>query len=315
MAKFEICTVIGCVNMCDYCPQDKILSSYKSPIRIMSLDTFKKCIDKVPKNVPILFSGFAEPFQNKNCTKMIEYANKKGFLIKVFTTGIGITKKDIPRLEKIPFATFEIHLPENLNKTRIKVDNHYLEIIKSIKNSKIQNLKYLLYGKVHPKVGKVLNIEVENLSRLITNRASNLSSVPPLKKLKGSIICGSSGRMLNENFLLPNGDVVLCCMDYGLKHKLGNLLESSYESLFQTDSFRKMQEALDSPEGEILCRYCSSARKSNSKTFLLKRNLEKRGILRKFYSLTKVPLIKKIYISLMNFKNRKNLEYKKLSAF
>jgi hypothetical protein len=312
MAKFEICTVIGCVNMCDFCPQDKILSSYKSPIRIMSLDTFKKCIDKVPRNIPILFSGMAEPFQNKNCIKMIEYANKKGFIIKVFTTGVGITKKDIVVLEKIPFGSFELHLPDSINNTKIKIDKNYLELIESIKNSKIKNVKYLLYGKIHPEVGKVLKFEVEDLSRLVQNRASNLGSIPPIKKIKGSIVCGSSGRMLNDNVLLPNGDVVLCCMDYGLKYKLGNLLESSYESLFQTDSFKKMQEALDSQEGEILCRYCSSARKSNSKTFLLKRNLEKKGIVRKFYSLTKIPLIKKIYISLMNFRNRKNLKYKKL---
>jgi len=26
-----------------------------------------------------------------------------------------------------------------------------------------------------------------------------------------------------RNVLLPNGDVVLCCMDYGLDHILGNL--------------------------------------------------------------------------------------------
>ncbi|MCX6750356.1 MAG: SPASM domain-containing protein [Candidatus Pacearchaeota archaeon] len=312
MPSIDITTKIGCVNMCDYCPQDKLLSAYKSREYVMSFATFKKCIDKIPKQVLIFFAGMSEPFQNKNCTKMIEYANKKGFLIKVFTTTIGMTKKDIPRLEKIPFGTFEIHLSDDSNNTKIKVDKHYLEIIKSIKNSKIQNLTFLLYGKMHPQVKKVLNKEVEDLSRLIQNRASNLSSVPPSKKLKGSIICNTNnGQMLHDNVLLPNGDVVLCCMDYGLKHKLGNLLESSYESLFQTEYFKNMQKAMNSKEGEILCRHCSYARKSNSKTFLLKRNLKKLGLLGPLYSLTKVPIIKKNYISLMNLKNIKNLKYNK----
>lgn len=34
-----------------------------------------------------------------------------------------------------------------------------------------------------------------------------------------------------QNVVLPNGDVVLCCMDYGLKHKLGNLLEQNFNDL------------------------------------------------------------------------------------
>jgi len=312
MPSIDITTKIGCVNMCDYCPQNKLLSAYKSREYLLSFANFKECIDKIPKNVLIFFAGMSEPFQNKDCTKMIEYANKKGFRIKVFTTTIGMTKEDIPRLEKIPFATFEIHLPDDSNNTKIKVDKHYLEIIKLIKNSKIQNLTFLLYGKMHPQVKKVLNMEVEDLSRLIQNRASNLSSVPPTKKLKGRLICDTNnGQMLHDNVLLPNGDVVLCCMDYGLRHKLGNLLESSYEELFQTEYFKNMQKAMNSKEGEILCRHCSYARKANSKTFLLKRNLKKLGLLRPIYSLTKVPLIKKTYISLMNFKNRKNLNYNK----
>ena len=32
--------------------------------------------------------------------------------------------------------------------------------------------------------------------------------------------------------MLPNGDVVLCCMSYSLKHKLGNLLEQEYYDIF-----------------------------------------------------------------------------------
>jgi len=34
-----------------------------------------------------------------------------------------------------------------------------------------------------------------------------------------------------QNVVLPNGDVYLCCMDYGLEHKLVNLLEERFENL------------------------------------------------------------------------------------
>ena len=39
----------------------------------------------------------------------------------------------------------------------------------------------------------------------------------------GRIICKTNS--LNYNVLIPNGDVQLCCMDYGLDAKIGNLLE------------------------------------------------------------------------------------------
>ena len=47
------------------------------------------------------------------------------------------------------------------------------------------------------------------------------------------------GSKLNHSVLLPNGDVVLCCMDYSIKHKVGNLLEQEYCEIF---SSKEMQE-------------------------------------------------------------------------
>lgn len=43
-------------------------------------------------------------------------------------------------------------------------------------------------------------------------------------------VCSRSPKF-KQNVVLPNGDVYLCCMDYGLKHKLGNLLEQNFNEL------------------------------------------------------------------------------------
>jgi adenine C2-methylase RlmN of 23S rRNA A2503 and tRNA A37 len=75
MKSLEITTKIGCSNMCSYCPQQKIIRAYNDKETIMSLETFKICLDKVPKDVVIVFSGFCEPFLNPICIKMIKYAN------------------------------------------------------------------------------------------------------------------------------------------------------------------------------------------------------------------------------------------------
>jgi hypothetical protein len=49
-------------------------------------------------------------------------------------------------------------------------------------------------------------------------------------------ICAKSPTHL-VNVMLPNGDVVLCCNDYGLKHPLGNLLETRFEDLERRDDY------------------------------------------------------------------------------
>ena len=42
--------------------------------------------------------------------------------------------------------------------------------------------------------------------------------------------CGCDERMYH-NVCLPNGDIALCCMDYGLEHIVGNIFESTYEEV------------------------------------------------------------------------------------
>ena len=60
------------------------------------------------------------------------------------------------------------------------------------------------------------------------NRAGNLEYEElETYNHKGKLVCGNgeigNGEGWNSN-ILPNGTVVLCCMDYGREHILGNLL-------------------------------------------------------------------------------------------
>jgi hypothetical protein len=65
------------------------------------------------------------------------------------------------------------------------------------------------------------------------SRAGNLY---PMPCVEGGGICSRSPDH-RINVMLPNGDVVLCCNDYGLKHKLGNLLTTNYEDLNRTEHY------------------------------------------------------------------------------
>ena len=65
---------------------------------------------------------------------------------------------------------------------------------------------------------------------------------------------------MNNNILLPDGTVVLCCMDYGLKHILGNILTDTFEEIMDGEEMRKVKEGMNGNETlDILCRNCSYA--------------------------------------------------------
>lgn len=75
-ASLEITTRIGCSINCKFCPQKLLIDNYTSVKRdiMMSFETFKRCIDKLPASVEIHFTGMSEPWGNPECTKMVEYA-------------------------------------------------------------------------------------------------------------------------------------------------------------------------------------------------------------------------------------------------
>ena len=118
-------------------------------------------------------------------------------------------------------------------------------------------------GPLHPKMKDILDTDIEQ-SEMIS-RAGNVEIVKNnFKRKLGPLAChrGSYADLedrLDVNVLLPNGDVSLCCNDYGLQNILGNLLKTDYVSLFQSDVFKKIREKMKSHDSDIICRNCHEA--------------------------------------------------------
>jgi hypothetical protein len=276
ISTMEITTVIGCKIRCTYCPQNNLTNAYtkKSNIYKMNFETFKRCLDKIPLNVHIDFSGMAEPWLNPKCTKMLIYAHERGYNIAVYTTTVGMIASDVKDFESIPFRHFNVHLADKERYSTIDITDNYLETIDAILKSKIQNREYMTMGTLHPRVRQLIKKHIPRTKML--SRAGNLKGKihPPIpQRLKGPIRCRSAGNLFNHNVLLPNGDVLICCMDYGMRHILGNLISSDYASLFNGKEFFKLQKGLDDDSIDILCRYCENASPLYEYNFLKKKSL------------------------------------------
>ena len=280
MVHFEITTRIGCKNMCSYCPQNTLLKAYfeKDRVVMLSLDTYKLCLSKIPKSVDIHFSGYAEPFLNPQCSEMILHTYKEGYNISMFTTVVGITEKYVELIKEIPFETFTVHLPDNMDLTEIKVDEQYIKIVDLLIQNDIKNLSFMcpvrsLDEKINPALREVFDKHDFKVNKRVVHSRSgsvDLEGVEKQKKLVGEIpYCDR----LKCNVLLPNGDVALCCMDYGLKHKLGNLLRDDFDDLYNNETFKMLMKGLTDDSIDSLCRTCEHAadlQKKSVKLFLSK---------------------------------------------
>jgi hypothetical protein len=262
----SIDTKNGCVVDCVFCPQRTLQKAYKGE-RFLSLDNFKKAVDKMPQEIRVTFAGFTEPWLNPKTTEMLLYAHQEGHPISVFTTGIGMDIDDIERIKNIPYAGnpnggFVLHLPDQERKAKHPITDRYIKVIEKFGevHKEIQNFTLMCMGTVHE---SVRHIFPEASTYQMWSRAGNLlgESImkPELLNRKDEyksvyhgeqpMTCGCLEK-LYHNIMLPNGDVSLCCMDYGLEHILGNLLEQEYEDVIPYDNtcFN-------------LCKFCENAKK------------------------------------------------------
>jgi hypothetical protein len=252
MNCIEITTRIGCKNNCLYCPQDRLLSAYKSDQYVMSFETFKLCLDKLPRSTKIHFSGFSEPFLNDDCISMISTAHVHKFDICIFTTTIGMNEHIIKTLSNIDLKSLYIHIP---------FPTRYIsEFIANIKLLDKYHVDYSFISvgdyKYDESIIDILNNTNKKIIKQETiSRAGNLGIDDGY--IIGKIKCADDRQY--QNVLLPNGDVYLCCCDYSLKHKLGNLLVDDYKDLFESSGFKRVLYGMDQDNSDIICRKCFRA--------------------------------------------------------
>ncbi len=264
--SLSITTKIGCVNNCSYCPQAVFVKAYRqrSDITMMSSEMFKTCIDKVPQRIIICFAGFCEPWLNPDCTEMLLYTNKKGNLIRVNTTLIGITAKDIDAFSKVQFRNFAVHLPDNLGYSKIKVDDHYLEMIDRLAFSGIHNIMWKFHKTspevtIKPEVSQILKkhrINVKNFG--LSNRAGNIIFSDEKEIIRKSGIIKKC-LDFHHNVLFPNGDIGLCHMDWQLKHIIGNLHDNDFDSIYKSKGFKNVLNGLNDDNIDLNCRFCEKS--------------------------------------------------------
>lgn len=265
----DINTKVGCTINCRFCPQDNLLKNYfreqANRDKLMSIDTFSRCIEKVPPEYAIGLSSFVEPFLNPNCMEMIKIAHNMGKKIRLYTTLVGTDRKIVDQLCEMPFELFVLHVADQQGYAKIPLTEEYYKSLEQIVNAKRKDGTPLVdvcnaQTEPDPRVMEICQGKIE-IATTMCDRAGQLEHDELYKHLapSGAITCNDFGQSPSHS-VLPDGTVVLCCVDFGLKHVLGNLLEESFEEIINGSEMSRVRKGmLEDDTIDILCRKCSSA--------------------------------------------------------
>ena len=265
MDALEITTVAGCGIKCSYCPQDSFVSKYDSNIKKLSLENFNYILNKLPNSTRIHFTGFSEPFFHKDCFKMVELCKDRGHYIRISTTLYRASQDNINTILNRNYDNIILHLPVNDNSMNLIIDDNYIHIVEKCLQSLENNDAIVFFGKEpHPSIQPLLSKTRAKISFLTpdyfrwNSRAGNVSAFKKIDNTSNMAIKCSTNK-IKQHVLLPNGDVYLCCMDWSLEHKLGNLIEQSYEEITNSKTYKHIVDSLTNNKSNTLCWRCEHA--------------------------------------------------------
>lgn len=268
----EITPKAGCSVHCRYCPQDVFLKQYFSKDRQteMTLEEFRGYLDKLPQDTLIDFAGFVEPFLAKDGVKMVQYAHASGHEVRLFTTLVGLDIESFHEIEDIPFKLVVLHLPDVHGYAHIPVAEDYLELLRYVVAKKRPNGEPFVdlancQDEPDPRVTDIIGHQIQ-ISWELIDRAGNLGDEElrhgGLGQVGEADACYCERSLpLCHNVLLPSGDVVLCCNDFGMRHVLGNLKQQTYEEIMQGEELMHIRKALRTGAHQTLCEKCTSLKR------------------------------------------------------
>ena len=260
MRKLEVTTTASCSVACHFCPHGTYRAEYAKTRgeSVMRLETFIDCLKNIPTEVDISFGGMTEPFQNPQCADMIIYAERKGHSVEVFSTLAGLSLSDLERVlaEWKPRDRFYVHLPSSGGIERLYVTDAYRSKLRRL-ISFGANIEFHYHGAALHEGLLDLGLKDQMNYWPIHDRAGNEAKLFRIGERKsGRIACIMN---MEVNILLPDGSVLACSQDFGLKHVIGNLLKDKPADLYSSESFLSLQRGQENPQQEIMCRYCHFA--------------------------------------------------------
>lgn len=231
-----------CNFNCKMCPRPKENGE-------MSQGDIKRIIeqfaDQGGETIKLFWRG--EPFADKRMPHLLEYANFVGLRTMINTNGSdphGIYKDCLPHIDWISFSIDEQHNNYNAQ-TMQRVTLAASEGI----YAEVQATKY------NKECAEIC--EINEIPYKVDKPTKRSESDDDSDVLKGERkYCGHPSWRLIVSW---SGDCILCCVDWKLENKVGNIYESSLEQVFYGEKATELREELkENIYKTNICKNCTS---------------------------------------------------------
>lgn len=284
--KFYIEITNVCNLACDFCPQTK-----RKP-EFMKIEIFSKILDEIKPHAEYIYLHVkGEPLLHPEIDKFLDLSYEKGFKVNITTNGtlINDVKDKIlmkPALRQVNFSLHSFDGNEG-SKNKDEYINNILSFVREstektntlislrLWNLDEDNTTNMLKQKNHELLEIIeneFNIDYKIQERILPGRGIKLSDQvylnqdyefkwPDLKEEEddGKGFCYG---LRTQAAILVDGTVVPCCLDGEGILNLGNIKESHFSDIIESQRARNIFEGFSRREAvEELCRKCGYRKK------------------------------------------------------
>ncbi|MBC2581821.1 radical SAM/SPASM domain-containing protein [Clostridium sp. DJ247] len=287
--KFYIEITNVCNLSCNFCPQ-----TMRKP-EVMTIETFKKILDQIqPYTDYIYFHVKGEPLMHPYIDKFLDLSYEKGLKVNITSNGTLVNKVKDNIIEKpaLRQVNFSLHsfdenevtankdeyvnniisfAKEAIDKSNMLISFRLWNLDKDNKtNAEIQKNREILQiiekefklpYKIEEKINPGRGIKVSH--RIYLNQDHEFQW-PDLKETEdhGKSFCYG---LRNQIAVLVDGTVVPCCLDGEGVIRLGNIHETEFSQILNSERANSIYNGFSRREAvEELCRKCGYRRKFSS---------------------------------------------------
>lgn len=256
--RLELTSRVGCGRRCDYCPQETYIKAYRGQVSgntALTFDLIQNISRNIPSDTVISHTGFTEPFDCKDFPKIVNHFADRNMAQTISTTLYGFESNQTyfaDNLEKFDHG-ITLHLPDNQKLMKGKFDGAYSEYLDHVltnflslkeRPNSLSLVIFLIGDEFHEAIRPIVKkyeprLGIENIHRAAyLNTRAGLINVQKFNKKQSTFVRSTnqtfycSYKRLNRGVLLPNGEVVVCSQDYGLKRVIGSLIQSDLNSIY-----------------------------------------------------------------------------------
>lgn len=242
----------NCNLKCPFCPSSKISNN-----EYVSINSFSEMINKIKEYTKTVYLHvLGEPLLHPNFEELVKICNQSNLLVRLTTNGTLLYKYDFSKLE-LNKINISLQSLINLNEEKQSVyfknlENFLVQVKDKLETGRLGIALRLWNDKSNIMIKKQNERIIEILENTICYK--NYKNVkideedefewPTIEKVDNDnkYYCHGGSTHIA---ILTNGDVVLCCLDYSGKTKLGNIYNQSLDTILNSDPYKMIKNSND----------------------------------------------------------------------